>query len=323
MDSFHLDFFYCEDCKIVPRLRMNRENLEIEITCNCPKEKCQKKMNLLEFLEELKKGRTTPCCSSHESEQTNNFCANCQKFLCSNCLEEHKKANESHFVINSDGMKISNICENQGCQGKLLFFCKECQIHMCEECKGKHSPKHQIIDLAEKFPEANIQGQCDSISEWETEMKNYYKKYEDALDDLQKSIERRREELAVMRKDGENITNFFKSLASTYATTKGILNYNVLSNLQENDLQSFKYFPQKTFYYEYPYMRILIILSFLFILGVLIISFATDLEIPSIIECFIDEPQASAHDDYHEFQLFWMILLAVENTVIFIFGMIL
>ncbi|MCQ2819119.1 MAG: BspA family leucine-rich repeat surface protein [archaeon] len=278
-DSFnhgknHLKFYYCSKCKQIPQIVMNKDT-SINITCNCENERnrmnleqieimkpkinqSQKKeenssikMSLDYFLSEISKEKETPYCeseSTHGKIPANSYCTQCKSWFCSDCLLEHDMYRD-HMTINSDGMILNYICENPICKSKnkIGFYCKNCHLHLCSECKSLHLSSHQIIDLSLFFKYEELIKSSHHIKSIQNQMEKEFQGFKSILDDLEKKIQNCRVLLQIKIKEDNNIIKFFKSLAFTYISTKNILNYNVRNNILNNHIDLIQSFREKEF----------------------------------------------------------------------------
>ena len=198
-------YYTCETCGKIPKITINKETLEIELSCICNKEdEPNKTIDLSTYI------------------KTN----------------EKNKTENKHFTI-------STKCEGEDCNSKYTLHCKDCGLNLCGECRKKHQASHQIIDIEEKYPEELLKKRCEIIEEWDSDMKKYYNRFQEALEDLQQNLDQRKNELKKVVEESQNSSEFFKSLILAYNATKQTLNYNVRNNLLDNDFGAVLSFRQK------------------------------------------------------------------------------
>ncbi|MCQ2820694.1 MAG: hypothetical protein MJ252_25810, partial [archaeon] len=112
-DRIHLNFYYCNKCHHIPKLTLNNQ-LKVDSKCD----KCSqpyKSISLEDFCNEINKTKVTPYCKRQHFKGTSkleNYCSDCNKWLCNICLIEHKEDNPKHNVLLSDGLELSSNCSS-------------------------------------------------------------------------------------------------------------------------------------------------------------------------------------------------------------------
>ena len=81
-------------------------------------------------------------CSSTEHEKINaiNYCSKCEIFMCNKCEILHSKLLKNHQKINLDNNKFeifNGLCQENGHQKELEFFCKNHNQLCCSVCISK------------------------------------------------------------------------------------------------------------------------------------------------------------------------------------------
>ncbi len=239
---------YCPKCKKIPKIELKEKDM-IEISCTCFKkedsiidtegEKSMKELMeyktytipLERYMTEMKKEseKEKPnCCKTdkHNQKSAEYFCTECKQWYCEECLNEHNENSKDHHPIKSNGFEISSLCENDNCQNKgpIKYFCKDCGIHLCAECKKDHNSSH------------NIRKVKDVLSE--KEKKKIYKE----ISEVSKEIEEKDDKEISEFFDGkefskENFLNFYKALEKTNMLSSSTLNYNANHNLKNNRIK--------------------------------------------------------------------------------------
>lgn len=182
-DKQLLDFYYCPKCKRIPKIEL-RDDANIEISCQCfehfgvieddgkmdPMTLSSYEKYIVTFkryfnlIQSLKENNLPKCQlnANHKSRNAKAYCSTCCIFLCNNCENNHKVANEKHKVVRSTGFIISSICEEETCEKKkeITSFCISCNKHLCLSCKYNHLEKqHNVEDVwikAEEGPENRL-----------------------------------------------------------------------------------------------------------------------------------------------------------------------
>ncbi|XP_046575511.1 E3 ubiquitin-protein ligase TRIM71-like [Haliotis rubra] len=81
------------------------------------------------------------------------FCIECRKNLCMSCKELHKSDENTqnhHILVMGDGRKTvetMEMCEKHPSQ-ELKFYCTECKVPVCTDCRQTVHYGHEAIDIA-------------------------------------------------------------------------------------------------------------------------------------------------------------------------------
>lgn len=164
------------------------------------------------YLEIIKKPKTIHDCQrrgcSNREKTGIYYCSKCQAWTCKECLNElsmfSEYSEENGHIINSSGIKISNVCERNGCKVIACLYCKNCLKYFCKDCFSfLHSEKDKFHE-AEEFSSEERNENYERIKEILLEYKNDFK---------------------------PKIILFINSLIATYLTTEKINNYIIKDNL--------------------------------------------------------------------------------------------
>ncbi len=171
----------------------------------------------------------------HSSVKGEACCTVCKKWFCSKCLKNHLKNNKDHEFIFSEGFIPNSRCENPFCNEhkKIEFYCKRCNLQLCENCILKH-PHMSILSLKEEkrcYGELElahlIKDQKERANKNKEIFENLFKDLEDKINNCRKMIKEKLEE-------DEKIYIFLNSLINTSFKANGIFNYNIKKNLSVN-----------------------------------------------------------------------------------------
>ncbi len=195
------NFYFCPRCCKVPNMKII-DNSMVEIHCSCFEKNEMKTYeeikNLTEltkyriykipldiFNKEIEKKQPLQKCAMkdrHSETESEAYCVQCRKPFCSKCLTEHNKFCDNHFITKCKEVVIQQCCENPNCKNKseIVYYCKQCRIHLCEACGNNHQSSHMLLDLSAFLRE------------------DYLNKFKEQLETL------------------ENIIHFYRSLLSSY-----------------------------------------------------------------------------------------------------------
>ena len=182
----------CPKCYYYISLSQNPNNNNIIIKCqNCK----IREMPLKEFYDTIKKNSKKTYNYCLKSFEINNLFINNKdkndKFLCSECLYELKRAgkvNEEAYSYIKDLGKYCIIHKNE----KNIFFCTKCNKNICKECKEENEHNnHSIIDIAKETKnKKEIEKFKNIIHEEEINIKNKKNLYNNILKNEYKKFEK-------------------------------------------------------------------------------------------------------------------------------------
>ena len=255
------EYYYCPKCLKIPKIKFEEGYVLIE--CNCgtkqdtkiqkPEEDITKPEILNQFsqhktykfllksynLLNSKLAATKRYCEfkkNHPTEEriANEVCINCKNkpFICKSCLQLHDMIGEDHIKIKSNGLKISRLCEQNGCKnkGEINFYCITCKLNLCIYCQSNIHNKHSVIQLNSFY----------SVKEINSKMKlssnSYLKEIESFLNKLELFVNQFKSILKEEKEKEKDIQTFIKSLFNTYQCTKEVLNYNIINNIKINEI---------------------------------------------------------------------------------------
>ena len=68
--------------------------------------------------------------NSHLDNNIFNYCKNCKKIICNNCINQHKKDNNNHNFVKTRELNIKCLEHNND----IIAYCLDCQEQLCTEC---------------------------------------------------------------------------------------------------------------------------------------------------------------------------------------------
>ncbi|MCQ2821065.1 MAG: DUF285 domain-containing protein [archaeon] len=241
--QLHLDFYYCPNCHEIPKQTFNKE-FKIEIECD----KCEDKKILEpeEFAEEIKRvKKTTECFAAREcgNKHAKYYCTNCALWMCTSCYYTHSDSMKDHNILKSDGLLMTSICEEENCKYGVLFYCPQCQKHICSTCKDKYHKDHpdatQISGSVNDNIIDEIRKEIAYSEEIEATEKQQLENFITALESSENQNENKTESqsmsidyLSEKTKESEYIKMFLNNLVNAYISTKHVPNYPVRDNLK-------------------------------------------------------------------------------------------
>ena len=138
----------CFNCNQIFQISINHYSNYIYLYC--PKCKQEKKIEINDY-EKFKS--TLNCCLCNKIfniTNSNNYCFNCKKFICNNCIKNHIQKEETDNPKYIPALYQSNfvdiICN---IHNKLCYnYCLDCKINICIECELEYHLEHktQIFD---------------------------------------------------------------------------------------------------------------------------------------------------------------------------------
>lgn len=157
LDDKHI-WLICPRCKnfpsITPKINSDLKDGSICLSCRCNKYK-EETFSINEYIELITKKQTKKmtCTNNkaHSSYLAVNYCFVCEQFLCSLCQKVHKTLNKDH-TISDETIRIDKICDRHMTDNKIVSYCSECHMNLCQKCLDDHNVHHQIYDLRGLFP---------------------------------------------------------------------------------------------------------------------------------------------------------------------------
>ena len=148
----------CPKCKnipnITPKIDKDIQEGTIDIQCRCNNYK-NTQYTIKEYIDlitkqQKKKMRCTKN-PAHSAYEAVNYCFQCQEFLCSLCNNIHKTLNKNH-IISDEALRIDKICDRHLTENKIIAYCTECYMNLCQQCLKDHDIHHNIVDILSLFP---------------------------------------------------------------------------------------------------------------------------------------------------------------------------
>ena len=119
----------------------------ISINCKCG----NYKLNLFDYILLLEKEQSyqhiNENCynTSHGQIKANSYCPKCDKFFCENCLLYHKSLLSDH-MISPTKISFYSKCNIHN-DSDILYYCNDCNLGICKNCKINSHNDHYISDI--------------------------------------------------------------------------------------------------------------------------------------------------------------------------------
>ena len=219
----------CPECLEIVGIKINYENFTLSVQCKDGHNKDELPFN--EFEDKYIKPSQIYKCKCHYcfkllNDDTINFkCLQCNKLLCSNCVNNHfkeTKHNTEKFI------QKYQLCEKHN--QKYNFFCETCKQNICDKCKKSHR-KHTIKSILNLIP---TKTKLDSVN-------NSLEEFDKKVDEL----------LSLMRKYKEEIDKRYTQINGFFQFLKNINNY-LLNNFNSN---YFDYYNFENFNYLFDSLK--------------------------------------------------------------------
>ena len=223
----------CPKCGKIPFFSLYSPN-SIYIHCDYCSE--NQIMELSSFLNKLKETPMFHNCFNtkkhSEGVAANQFCIQCKKWLCINCLQDHNQYNKEHQTSDSE-VNLDCKCENHPVD-RVVAFCLNCRKHLCHSCKDLHKD-HKTI-LLETLINANMVIKInENYMKAKDKVKTYYKQIRDeavnALNTKIIEIERAYDQNIQIN---DNIMSYIHMLINSYTVTQKTPTFPIISNYIKN-----------------------------------------------------------------------------------------
>ena len=240
----------CPECFNIPQIK---EDYDGDYKYNC-RNNHNESLELNELLDKCSTLEVSYKCSYGNETNLQNkylffhFCPKCKKIFCSEkkCQIAHEKECKQEIENLIPCKYLSSLCYEHG--EKLLFYCPECEINICEKCKGHE--EHNIKLMIEM-----------KIDEKEIKLYNYKIEFtQNYLDYIEKKINIFKEEWRedferTARYFDEKVKNFLDKNRTQIKLIKSILNtYKIKGNICIENYKNIKNFCQiPEFKFNLPY----------------------------------------------------------------------
>ena len=143
------DIKRCLICNKIPLFELIERNNEYFIKYNCENNH-EGELSLEEYLKndkhKLNKLNKLNCDECHQNQENNfylfNYCINCQKVLCHNCIINHLE--KEHQCTHLSRYDSTCLKDNHNYNN----YCYDCKKNICLLCLNQHQ-NHKIISLSQ------------------------------------------------------------------------------------------------------------------------------------------------------------------------------
>ena len=183
----------------------------------------------------------------HKNEKAEDYCADCDISLCSQCLKDH---NENHELISSKLRSICK-CQNKNCTSKpIKYYCQSCRKYFCGEsnCIYEHSGEnHNTIELSSFYKNERGEEFQRRLNENKDNFSNNFYLIKRTLQQLKDLLIYWEDEFRKIKENIKQKLKFYEGLYETYSNTCKFQNINSMKNLWTNFFYEKKDFNSPTF----------------------------------------------------------------------------
>ena len=210
----------CPSCFFYISIELNNNNI-LYYCENCG----NKEMPLNEFNEIIKKNNIkscNSCCKNNEIKEML-YSKKYQSFLCKKCFIELKDKNEINSEEYINVNELGKYCLKH--KGKInQFFCTDCNIHICEECKKDHK-SHDIKSIKTEVKyQKKIDEMNDMLIKEEKSLEEEKNIYEKLLSNMSKKFEKEIKNRTDILKLKKIIFDCFSTNYQNYSAYQNIIN---------------------------------------------------------------------------------------------------
>lgn len=125
------------------------EGPQLEIDCIC--QKTIQKISLKDYIKGYKKNElllNSNCTrnNKHKNEKGIAHCKECDQVMCKECFAQHKQLYTLNFhSVKSKDIQPLILCDTHKINKK--YYCKQCTISICEQCKEIQHKEHELIEI--------------------------------------------------------------------------------------------------------------------------------------------------------------------------------
>lgn len=244
-----LTILICPQCKEIPIINLSFQHpIIIHLQCKCG----SSSYYLNDYFQLLQTENLTQdnCCNyekNHKTKIANDYCINCTKWICSDCVKTHAKNNTKHLVIPFE-LKIDINCKKH-LDNIIDYFCKVCSKGICDQCYEKHY-NHLITNLNELQLIIDV----DSIRKELNKAKNYISifKNQEQQKILAECNNNKKIEQVLINYVNENflLCKLIDIMLNTYKLLSMNKNYQILLNLSHYSKIQIVYFTEDPYNYS-------------------------------------------------------------------------
>ena len=219
----------CPKCENVPSFNLISPT-QLSYRCDCGSSGT---LTLKEFFDNIsKRTKPTPNCFKHQTVKAIEFCLQCQKWMCANCLQTHNEFNGEHQRTTTDA-NLPTKCKNHS-NRNIVHYCINCKCHICDMCLKEHGD-HQFVQLNSYLPEAILQKINKDLLRCGKKNREYYVKLKDEMvKKLHSEIKRIEDSFAANKEINDFLMKYSNMLLNNYMMTFSIPNYHIINNLINN-----------------------------------------------------------------------------------------
>lgn len=222
-------FTVCPKCSNILSLDAI-ENEPESIRLFCPSCSYSDVTLMTNFLDYLKQNQNPKCenLSNHLRQEVPavEFCPQCSKWLCVQCLLMHNKLSKTHKTFKG------KICVESHCshhKEKLYeFFCHQCKVHFCSLCIDNHE-HHNYCELSETVNKDYMKIYNEKFTKAKELFKDNEKIKDIAIDRLTEEIKRMEASYLFNKEVNNNIIQLVDILITNF--NKGTPNYYIYQNI--------------------------------------------------------------------------------------------
>lgn len=155
--NFGIRNFICRHCNKIPIIKIN-DSPPFDVDCFCENKHCETtniRLFFQNFTNNERNKINEDICSicnrmnEFHEEIKYKYCKICKKVLCRNCERIHQNEYSEHILCNEF---INDNCLCLSHNKNFSNFCKDCYIHLCDDCLILHNEtniNHDIIKINE------------------------------------------------------------------------------------------------------------------------------------------------------------------------------
>ena len=224
-------YAYCYSCHSLPWISIIKDDeYKVHVKCPCGEDK---DYDLSSYVQTITKSEPHYCSNKKKHQQkeaTTRCCLTCNKWICSQCYEDHNNWTENH-VEGTDKHEPRNFCTKH-VTNKYEAFCFDCKVHYCEDCAHRHL-NHNIVKLNEVMTDQRKKEIEDCFNQAKNKFASYAKPLKERyVNMLQTQIDRIENAYKKTDEINKNLITLFQAFLNSYNKSK--VNYQTMDNLLQN-----------------------------------------------------------------------------------------
>ena len=230
-------FTICPKCNQIPLISVysHKDVTKIRFECLCSNKSSS---TIFDYVAELERiinsNHFCEVIQQHNTLRADAFCAQCNKWLCKECLIYHNGLHSSHQIQNIP-IRTNLICQKHKDQN-IDIYCKNCKESLCRICFNENHKGHKMEKFEDLNKKVDLNKIKENIKKIEEHMEIDKKLKEDTINNLLLEIDKINHSYEIYEKSNSMILKMIKIILNNYNSLLQInqTNINSIMNILNN-----------------------------------------------------------------------------------------